>query len=315
MSLVLYFIFCNFIIHFSFSLYSSLVHWPSPPSTILSSSFFSHPAFPPPLFSLSLPTQAPQSYPWSYNKPSPADPQNKTSPPSTYPNTIKQNLQDDVSAALLPGRSCHPLGLQGLAITHCVVTQADVKYICDLLEPVVAFRRSSNTPRSQSERERDKERGERGDKEKGDDSTTSSSASRVGRPRGLRYLDLGFNRIGCANSAEILRAAARGDLECLNLAGNFSNRGHVFLAAVVDTLAAGGAAGNISGKSEGDDGSSDGGSDDGHNRSGGRSGMTSRGSKNPLDLLSLHLPKQVPLLYTSHLKHLVSNQHSVMQHC
>ena len=198
-----------------------------------------------------------------------------------------------------------------------MVTQADVKYICDLLEPVVAFRRSSNTPRSQTERDREKERErdrERGDKEKGDDSTTSSkdtcSTKSFGRPRGLRYLDLGFNRIGCANSSEILRAAARGDLECLDLAGNFSNRGHVFLAAVVDTLAAGGG-GTCSGKSEGDDGSSDGGSDDGHGKAGTKGqGLSSRGSKNPLDLLSLHLPKQVPLLYTSHLKHLVSRADS-----
>lgn len=71
---------------------------------------------------------------------------------------MKRNIQDDVTAALLPGRSCAPLGLQGLAITYSTVTQADVKYICDLLEPiVVANRRQSNTPRSDT----GKDRGER----------------------------------------------------------------------------------------------------------------------------------------------------------
>ena len=220
-------------------------------------------------------------------------------------------MQEDVSAALLPGRSCHPLGLQGIAITHSTFTQEDVKYVRDLLEPVTLSRKSSSTPRSVGERDKDRER-ER-DRDRGDDSTTSSkdtgsNKSAQGRPRGLRYLDLGFNRIGCTNCSEILRAAARGDLECLNLAGNFTHGGEPFLNALVETLTPYAHPGTSSSKSEaGDDCSSDGGSDDGHVRTPLKSAGSLRGSRtsSPHDLLSLHLPKYVPLAYTSHLKHLV----------
>ena len=221
-------------------------------------------------------------------------------------------MQEDVSAALLPGRSCHPLGLQGIAITHSTFTQEDVKYIRDLLEPVTLSRKSSNTPRSVGDKEKDRER-ER-DRDRGDDSTTSSkdtgsNKSANGRPRGLRYLDLGFNRIGCTNCSEILRAAARGDLECLNLAGNFTHRGEPFLNALVETLTPFAHPSTSSNRSEvGDDCSSDGGSDDGHLKTPSKAtGGSLRGSRtsSPHDLLSLHLPKFVPLAYTSHLKHLV----------
>lgn len=246
------------------------------------------------------------------------------SAPSASSGLLKE-LQEDISAALLPGRACHPLGLQGIAITHCTVTQADIKYICDLLEPVTIVRRSSNTPR-----DRDKEK----DKDDSSNSSrdTSSSKNAAGRPRGLRYLDLGFNRMGCANCSEVLRAAARGNLECLDLAGNFSHRGGPFLAAIVETLTANSPVNNLTGRGGGDndDYSSDGGSDDGNNNnsnysnsnsssssSGGNSKATMKSlcgtqrtprntTNSPHDTLSLHLPKHIPLQYTCHLKHLVS---------
>ena len=278
--------------------------------------FFSH------VFSCWYLEQAPQSYPWSYSNPCPIHLMH--SAPSASSGLLKE-LQEDISAALLPGRACHPLGLQGIAITHCTVTQADIKYICDLLEPVTIVRRSSNTPR-----DRDKEK----DKDDSSNSSrdTSSSKNAAGRPRGLRYLDLGFNRMGCANCSEVLRAAARGNLECLDLAGNFSHRGGPFLAAIVETLTANSPVNNLTGRGGGDndDYSSDGGSDDGNNNSsnysnsnssssssGGNSKATMKSlcgtqrtprntTNSPHDTLSLHLPKHIPLQYTCHLKHLVS---------
>lgn len=238
-------------------------------------------------------------------------------------NVQERNIQDDVTAALLL-RSCSPLGLQGLAITHSTVTQADVKYICDLLEPiVVANRRSSNTPRSERDREsrdnrdRDRDSRDKDGRDKDADSTTSSSNSKSsstpGRPRGLRYLDLGFNRIGCASCAEILRAAARGDLEALDLAGNFTQRGGPFLVAVAETLVAMPPPSQSSGKSDRDDNSSDE-SDDGGTVGDRKSGFKNcpfKRASSPRDGvggLFLRLPKQLSLS-TCHLKHLVSTQY------
>lgn len=243
---------------------------------------------------------------------------------------LLKELQEDISAALLPGRACHPLGLQGIAITHSTVTQTDVKYICDLLEPVTIIRKSSNTPRGHNDKDKDKDDSSNNSKD------TNNSKNAAGRPRGLRYLDLGFNRMGCTNCSEVLRAAARGNLECLDLAGNFSHRGGPFLAAIVETLTANSPVNNnLSGRGDNDDYSSDGGSDDGNNNnsnsnysnsnSNSNGGSSSSGNSkatmkslsgasrtprntnsSPYDTLSLHLPKHIPLQYTCHLKHLVS---------
>jgi hypothetical protein len=281
------------------------------------------------LFSFEYLEQAPQSYPWSYTNPCPIHPMHNT--PASSSGLLKE-LQEDISAALLPGRACHPLGLQGIAITHCTVTQTDIKYICDLLEPVTIIRKSSNTPRGHNDKDKDKDDSSNNSKD------TNNSKNAAGRPRGLRYLDLGFNRMGCTNCSEVLRAAARGNLECLDLAGNFSHRGGPFLAAIVETLTANSPVNNnLSGRGDNDDYSSDGGSDDGINNnsnsnysnsnsnSNSNSGSSSSGNSkvtmkslsgasrtprntnsSPHDTLSLHLPKHIPLQYTCHLKHLVS---------
>ena len=144
----------------------------------------------------------------------------------------------------------------------------------------------------------------------------------------MRYLDLGFNRLGCQNCSDILRAAARGDLESLDFAGNFTQRGGPFLAAVAETLVAMPAPLHSSGKSDGDTNSSDGedsdygsghgGSNNGHGKNSNSSSCSSSGNyKNDykngpfrprtiaVDGLSLRLPRHPMSLSTCHLKHLV----------
>ena len=253
--------------------------------------------------------EAPQSFPWNYN-PLPVDPSNKLNSGVTnsIAKNLERNIQNDVTAALLPGRSCAPLGLQGLAITHSTFTQADIKYLCDLLEPVViANKKSSHTPRSSGDKERDDNK----------DNKNSKSSSTQSHPRGLRYLDLGFNRMGCTNCSDILRAAARGDIESLDLAGNFTQRGGPILRAVLETLVAMPVNNQSSGKSDGDEISSDGEDSDGGLSPNGSSGVGHGKTANNFksncpfrsrsnDALTLRLPRHPVSLSTCHLKHLVS---------
>lgn len=137
-------------------------------------------------------------------------------------------------AALLPGREGAALGLQGLAIIHNHITPTDVKYLCDLLEPILADKSMTVGDKS---RGLDREKGMSVEKEKvllsgkirsgsgnfytrnssgrdlsgrdlsgrdpsaGRDTSSSRSSGGSSRqlsvspPGGLRYLDLGFNKM------------------------------------------------------------------------------------------------------------------------
>ena len=55
--------------------------------------------------------------------------------------------------------------------------------------------------------------------------------------RGIRFLDLSFNKLGDMTCADVLRAAGCGPLEGLDLAGNHVHKGHVFVDVFAKTVA------------------------------------------------------------------------------
>jgi hypothetical protein len=128
--------------------------------------------------------EARQSRPWSYT---PGDIKSDQEVIDYSPSSI----HDQVMAALLPGREGAALGLQGLAITHNQITPTDVKYLCDLLEPILTEKKDN------TEKNRDRVNSDREglDTPRSKGSGGSSRMSSVARPGGLKYLDLGFNKM------------------------------------------------------------------------------------------------------------------------
>lgn len=110
-------------------------------------------------------------------------------------------------------------GLLGLAITHTPFTNMDIKYLIELLAV------NPNKSRRQSKRFLDTHISLTPLKST---SKTSDGGLYSTAPRGVRYLDLSYDKLGDQFCADILNAAAQGPLEGLDLSGNNIHRGKDF---------------------------------------------------------------------------------------
>ena len=171
----------------------------------------------------------------------PPTPEFSRSPRST--NTLRQSQEDadeesksTVSTSryndLRYRNPLRPLkGLIGLAITHTTFNVSDIRYLLELLAVYGPNSRDSTSrPGHPSEAP----------------STPLTSKSRAindshglysTSPRGIRFLDVSYDRFGDTVCAEVVSAAAQGPLEGLDLSGNNIKAGASFLEAFTRTVA------------------------------------------------------------------------------
>jgi hypothetical protein len=147
------------------------------------------------------------------------------------------------------------VGLLGLAITHTQLSPTDVSYICGLLSgPTSGAQTSAGGGGNASSGKRQLGSPDAAEAVVSDSGSQKSLLGRSGAPsaemsttpraaarqrlsmtarpvpgRGLKYLDLGFCRLGDTVCVDVLKAAVAGPLQGLNLSGNFTLRGAPFL--------------------------------------------------------------------------------------
>jgi hypothetical protein len=135
---------------------------------------------------------------------------------SSYISLLRHSAPEFVRSRPLKGLVC-------LSITHSVLSSKEVEYIVDLLNM-----HHVGTPTNSSS------------KKTSGANSASTSVNRGSMHRfaqGLRYLDLSFNQFSDHDCADLLRGAANGPLEGLDLSGNNIFKGAAFLNAVETVLA------------------------------------------------------------------------------
>lgn len=144
----------------------------------------------------------------------------RTPPTSRRPSTVPDDdkcihTSDDQSSSNPRDYHRTPLkpskGLLGLAITHTSFTSADIKYLIELL--AISPNKLNRQPKAT--------------REDGLYSTT---------PRGIRFLDLSYNKLGDSLCADILTASTKSPLEGLDLSGNIIHRGKDFCDILLKVL-------------------------------------------------------------------------------
>ena len=140
--------------------------------------------------------------------------------------------------------SCSPTqGLVGLAITGCMLDATEVSYIKELLGEGCA--KDKGPSPSLAKRAFGSGSGPLMSKAAIPTSRPSLPPTPpVPRIRGLRLLDLSFNRLTDAVCADLLRAAAMGPLQGIELSGNFIQRGAAFCEVLTTAVGISGATHN-----------------------------------------------------------------------